>query len=192
MNNVGISIGFDCLSARYGVYSKLRLSKKDKYNTCPFDLMFSNYTGVVTCILDDFKYFTDLTYLQYNSKNKTANICNTYYKFEFNHETPFQGNFCQSQKWPNGQTHFTNNNFEKFIERYNNRINNFRNYCSDINNFITFILFPGNTHVGDCKEFKEAIAVKYPMLKYKIIIINGPLPHNVTKTIIVKTILKET
>jgi hypothetical protein len=50
MNKVGISLGWNCNSAIYGVNNGIRLEKKDGYKTCPFDEMLSNLPGIIKCI----------------------------------------------------------------------------------------------------------------------------------------------
>ena len=57
---IGVSLGWNCHPAVYAVYHKFRPRKTGGYNTCVFDLMISNYPGVVECIKDDFKHFLDL------------------------------------------------------------------------------------------------------------------------------------
>ena len=37
----------DCGSAMYGVINNLRTKKEHGYKTCPFDLMISNYNGIL-------------------------------------------------------------------------------------------------------------------------------------------------
>jgi hypothetical protein len=155
MNTIGISLGFNCDSATYGVINNYRKTKENGYKTCPFDLMISNYQGIIDCINDDFKYFTNLENLEIlksNSKsifitnnNQDNLIYNNKYKFIFNHESPGHANLYLTENWENGINHYTNNSYQKFIERYNNRINNFRYY---INNgyFINFIITRYNTN----------------------------------------------
>jgi hypothetical protein len=96
------------------------------------------------------------------------------------------------ENWAEGPYHFVNNNYANFIERYNKRISNFKNYLKDEKNFITFILHPTNLSVceNNCKELQEALSLIYPNLLYKIIIIEGPIPHDIEKTSIVKIIEK--
>jgi hypothetical protein len=186
--HVGISIGRDCLPAMWGVHTKYRSTKAKGYKSCPFDLMVSNYQGVVKCILDDFRYFTDLSFLTYDGNGV---IRNTYYNFDFNHETPGHANLYKIQKWPGGTNHFIHNNFAHFIARYNDRIRNFRNYLSADNTFINFILRPSNPseYADDCKELRAALAAKYPSLSYNIIIIESQhVQHNPAQTQIVKII----
>ena len=56
------------------------------------------------------------------------------------------------------------NNFEKFIERYTNRINNFRQYIESCD-FINFVLVRYNSVP---LELSEIIKAKYPNLNFKI------------------------
>ena len=60
----GISIGYNCWAALYGIKKKLRLKKVHGYKTCPFDICITNYEGILKCIEDDFKYFTDPLHLK--------------------------------------------------------------------------------------------------------------------------------
>ena len=71
MNNVGISLGWNCHSAVVGVNHGLRKRKENGYKTCVFDTMISNFDGVVECIKDDFAFFTDEKYLILNDKLKS-------------------------------------------------------------------------------------------------------------------------
>ena len=190
MNDVGISLGKDCLPAGYGVTHGYRKTKENNYKTCPFDLMMSNYISLVKCIKEDFANFTNPDFLIVNKDNL---IINTYYDFWFNHESPYHADLLYlKENWPEGPYHFVNNNYANFIKRYNKRITNFRNYLSDENNFITFILHPTNLSVceNNCKELQEALLLIYPNLLYRIIIIKGPIPHVIEKTNIVKIIEK--
>lgn len=57
MNKVGISLGNVCYSAQWGVENNIRSSRSEGYKTCPFDLMVSNYYGIVECINNDFESF---------------------------------------------------------------------------------------------------------------------------------------
>ncbi len=141
-NFEGISLGWRCEAAQAGVSLGLRKTKEYGYKICPFDLMVSNYIGMCKCINDDFKYFCDPNYLELrpalnlikylgpNQNDDELWLYNTYYNFVFNHESPFHGNLFLIEKW-NGPYHFVDNNYKKFIERYENRINNFRNYLKN-------------------------------------------------------------
>ncbi len=167
MKFIGISLGDVCYAAEWAVENGLRKRKQDGYKTCPFDLMVSNYTGVIKCIEDDFKYFCDTNYLQLNDNI----IYNTYYNFGFNHESPYHCDIYLHENWPEGANHFVNNNYLHFIQRYNRRIQSFRNYLNDPDNCITFIIYfgyDGTPKDRKLLELREALSIKYPNLKYKI------------------------
>ena len=61
---VGISLGFNCDPAIFGVNNNIRSRKADGYLTCPFDECNSYFGGVIECIRDDFKDFFNPEYLQ--------------------------------------------------------------------------------------------------------------------------------
>lgn len=182
MNNVGISLGWNCNSAIYGINNSIRRKKHEGYNTCPFDEMLSNYKGIINCINDDFKYFCDCRYLSIITVTKDTPelkhiygqtlIINTYYNFIFNHESPGHGNLYLTQKWEGGINHYINNNYKEFIKRYEKRINNFINYLKDTNNNITFILHRYNIDHNNIMELQTVITNKYPNLKFNIHIYN--------------------
>ena len=62
--NIGISLGWNCHSAMWGVSNNIRDRKENGYNTCPFDIMVTNYPGICECINDDFKHLCDEKYLE--------------------------------------------------------------------------------------------------------------------------------
>ena len=170
----GISLGWNCSPAQDGVKLGLRNIKSNGYKTCPFDMMISNYIGLCKCIEDDFKYFCDPNYLEMRKAPQMANfipnqnddqmwIYNTYYNFTFNHESPFHGNLYLSEQW-NGPFHFVDNNYKNFIKRYENRINNFREYLKNTD-FINFIMYRYNSIPY---EIVDIIKKKYPNLKFRI------------------------
>jgi hypothetical protein len=168
--NIGISLGWNCESASYGVKYNLRKRKANGYNTCVFDEMVSNYPGIIECIQDDFKYFLDLEYIELKDIGEIV-IYNKKYKFWFNHESPGHANLYKKQNWAGGINHFVDNNYEKFIERYQQRINNFRNYIKSKNN-ITFILNRYNTNkIDDIPSLVNTIKQVYPLLNFNFIFI---------------------
>ena len=173
LNSVAISLGFNCDSAAHGVSSGIRETKKNGYNTCPFDKMLSNFGGIVQCIEDDFKYFFDEKYLTIEYPHKRPPnllrynlIRNTKYNFIFNHESPGHAKIYSIEKWPGGKNHFVSNNFKEFKSRYETRINNFRNYLQDPNNKITFIISTWNKTDADMEPMKNALNIRYPHLSY--------------------------
>ena len=108
-----ISLGWNCGSANYGVSSGIRSTKKNGYNTSPFDEMITNYEGIIQCINDDFEYLCDTKYLELIKISETSGLLNTNgngdyiiynnkYKFMFNHESPGHANLYITQNWKNG------------------------------------------------------------------------------------------
>ncbi len=174
MKKVGISLGWSCEAATYGVENNIRAKKEDGYLTCPFDGCLSNYDGIIECLKDDFKYFVDPNYLevievQFNTVGLSKYdklLYNKKYKFIFNHESPGHGNLYITQNWPGGINHYIDNNYKYFIERYTRRIQSFRNYLEDNNNDITFILARFNKNID---ALKDIIKLKYPNLIFNII-----------------------
>jgi hypothetical protein len=165
-NNIAISLGNVCYSAEWAVANGLRSTKANGYKTCPFDLMVSNYNGLIKCIYEDFQHFCNPHFLILNK----SGIYNTYYNFAFNHESPEHANIYLHENWPEGKNHFVNNNFKHFIDRYNCRIQSFREYLWNSNNHIIFIIqFVYDQNPNDnCMKLREALKVKYPHLNYSI------------------------
>jgi len=170
MEVVGISLGNICHSAEWAVHNNIRKRKEDGYNTCPFDLMVSNYKGIIECIYNDFADFYNPAYLVLSNENLLFNVK---YNFGFNHESPDHADIYLHENWPEGKMHFVNNNYAHFIERYKKRIQNFYDYIYNPNNFIHFVI---NFHYdknpnNDCAELRHAIATKFPHLQYCITVI---------------------
>jgi len=171
--STAISLGWNCESAIYGIKHGLRKPKNKGYNTCVFDLMVSNYPGIILCLQNDFKDFLNPTYITTKIIGNEIIIFHTKYKFWFNHESPEHANLYKSQNWKNGKYHFIKNNFEKFIERYKKRIQNFKKYINS-GKYIYFIIERFNTKSeDDIPELIKVIKYKYPHLKYEFIFI----PH---------------
>ena len=169
MNTVGISLGNVCYSAFWATNNGMRKTRNEGYKTCPFDLMISNYKGTIACLNDNFSHLCDTNYL----KMTPNGIVNTYYNFTFNHETPGHADLYLHENWQEGTNHFINNNFRNFKERYNRRICNFRQYLSNPNNSIIFIIqfVHDKTPNDNYSELRQALKNKYPNLKYYIQVI---------------------
>lgn len=185
MNREGISLGWNCSAAQEGLALGLRKTKSNGYETCPFDMMISNYVGLCKCIEDDFKYFCDPNYLELrdapemgkhipNQKDGEKWVYNTYYNFVFNHESPYHGNLYQNERW-SGPFHFVENNFENFIKRYTKRIDSFRKYLNG-DNIIDFILVRYNSVPN---ELVSILKEKHPNLKFKIHTISRFTKNNI-------------
>ncbi len=111
MSEVGISLDCNCIAAQWAVQNNLRERRENGYKTCVFDLMLSNYEGIIQCILQDFDGFCDpsnLEFKKYSSYTieKEIWIYNKKYKFLFNHESPFHGNLHNIEYWPS-PSHYT-------------------------------------------------------------------------------------
>lgn len=169
---IGISLGWNCYSAYKAVDWGHRLRKSQGYKTCPFDEMVTNYEGIVECINDGLTPLTDTNYLRIihlpsdaiHNPNDDL-IHHSKYKFWFNHESPGHANLYLTQNWPGGKEHYIANNYEKFCERYNRRIDNFKSYvtCGERVNFI-ITRFP-----DPMKELHDAISHAWPDLSYSIL-----------------------
>ena len=181
MSTIGISLGWNCGPATYGAANGLRDIKVNGYRTCPFDEMVSNLPGVVECLKDDFKYFMNDNYLKIKevpfSVGGTVKgenlVYNTKYNFYFNHESPGHGNLYMTQQWKGGINHYIDNNYALLKERYNARVENFREYikmgCEE--HEVVFIVFRYNKNI---EILNQALKEIYPNLKYRVVIQDPP------------------
>lgn len=153
-----ISLGWNCYSASLGVSLGHRKTKASGYKTCPFDEMNTNYAGLVLCLQENFKHFCDPKYLTLKTfpsdckyyPNETL-ILNTRYGFIFNHESPGHANLYQTQAWSGGINHYVDNNYEKFIERYERRVRNFYDYIRN-GEVITFLITYPNDNIPELRQ----------------------------------------
>jgi len=171
MESIAISLGWDCDAAIIGVERGFRKTRENGYHTCPFDLMLSNYPGVIDCLYNNFKGFTDPNNLKFLSVPECALrnsgeriIINTKYRFMFNHESPEHAGLYDKEGWEGGKMHFVADNFENFIKRYQRRIENFQNYINS-GNKIVFLL---NRPQRDFSELIKCLDTVYPNLDYEI------------------------
>jgi hypothetical protein len=158
--------------------------------------MVSSVSGIIDCLNTDFKYFCKPALLEAESKGKENEqdrflIRHTKYNWQFNHESFNIGEarLYDREKWEDGPTTFVNNNFEKLVERYTKRIDNFKYYCES-GYYVTFILqlpnrpggYQGTTvpylknmnadEVKDCvDQLNTAIRNRFSELKFEIKII---------------------
>lgn len=173
--SIFISLGWDCGPATISVNKKLRKTKSEGYMTCPFDLMNTNYQGIVECFKDDFQYLLDPSYIELKVVQKDCDflafkkgdklIVNTKYNFIFNHESPNHGQLHLHENWANGPNHFCINNFEEFFVRYRNRVQNLKNYLNS-GSRIVFINSKVNNNLETCGEIISVIKEKYPKLNF--------------------------
>ena len=178
-NSDSISLGWNCNSACTGLTLRLRVSKAGGYQTCPFDMMITNYKGIIECIKDDFKYLCDTKYIELikiPQESKWLNthgggdfvIYNNKYKFIFNHESPGHADLFITQGWAKGIDHYMQNDYEEFKNRYNRRIKNIKNLLNS-GKYITFILTRPKTKMEDITELNDLLILKYPLLKFGFI-----------------------
>lgn len=170
----GISLGWNCSAAQDGIKLGIRKTKNEGYKTGPFDMMITNYVGLCKCIEEDFENFCNAKYLSLidapdvkkfipNQKDGEKWIYNSYYKFVYNHESPYHGNLYLNEQW-SSPYHFVENNFENFIKRYEKRIESFRNYLNNTDH-INFILYRYNSLPT---ELINILKNKYPNLRFTI------------------------
>jgi hypothetical protein len=158
----------------YAVDVRIRSRKSDGYNTCPFDIMVSNYNGIVHCLNDNFSDFLNDNFLELRIINNEYVIYNKKYNFIFNHESPGHANLYITENWEEGINHFVVDNYRNFKKRFSQRIQNFRNYLSDPNNVITFVMASWNKTQDDITDLKQALEKHYPQLKYSVLLFNHP------------------
>lgn len=178
---VGVSLGWNCNPAIRGVSNNLRKSKENGYLTMPFDLGVTNLKGIVHCLDDEFKDFTNSEYLQLIDYNKEVShvkldhmqpnetlLVNTKYNFYFNHESPGHGELYKSQKWEEGINHYVNNDFLHFKNKYNRRIQHFKHLLNNENIIIMFLLEGYGVNNKYVNDLKHVLDNKYPSLKYEL------------------------
>lgn len=138
-----ISLGWNCAPAIIRK-NTFKYSKENGYKTCPFDLCVTPYRGLIECLKTNFEDFFVLRIENGIIMNK--------YDMWFNHEAPSE--------------FYAKNDFEKFKERYTNRINNFKEYIANNNNQICFI---HSDPFHSSEEINKIIKNNYPHLNYKIL-----------------------
>ena len=179
MTKIGISMGWNCGPAQIGVDKKIRGTKSEGYETCPFDEMITNLPGIIECIRDDFKDFMNEEHLSLIRSPENVGgivkgetlVYNTKYNFIFNHESPGHANLFVTQSWSGGINHYVDNNYSLLKERYNRRVDSFRKYIKQAQegHEINFILSRFNKNVDG---FHKVLIEKYPNLKYEILSLN--------------------
>jgi hypothetical protein len=138
-----ISIGYNC-NPRIHIRNSLQISKSNGYKTCPFDLCVTPFESLYKCLETDFLYFFDDLRLISGSNacgdrplcGKGGNNITNYYGITFNHEGSTHSHMFNEGK--NDDEFYIRNDFQKFKERYTERIKNFKEYLKTSKN-ITFI-----------------------------------------------------
>ena len=140
-----ISLGWNCSPAiiRKNTFKQ---SKLEGYNTCPFDLCITPYQSLVDCLKTDFSNF-------FNLRIENEIIMNEYNMW-FNHEAPTDL--------------YSDNNFYKFKQRYEKRIQNFKSYLDGSYEVCFIHSDPFNPSTEICKIIENS----YPNLIFKILSIH--------------------
>lgn len=163
-DKIYISLGNNC-DPRIYIKNKLKLSKKNGYNSCPFDLCITkSFKDLCKVIETDFEYFFDNLHLikWWNAKGNRSKAgpgntaISNKYNMVFNHEGASHSHLFKEGK--NDDNYFTRYNYKNFKDRYSNRINNFNNY---INNYKDIIFIYKNYKDFDEIYFKNLINKKY-------------------------------
>jgi esterase/lipase len=171
MNKIGISLGWNCNGAIYGVQTGIRKKKEEGYLTCPFDEMVTNLSGIIKCFEEDFINFYNPDYLDLVEYKGDNLIRNKYYNFIYNHESPGHANLYITQNWKGGINHYINNNYEQFKNRYKRRIDNLLNYLNNTENYIIFILHGYTSENKNIQKLNNVLQNKFPNLKYEFFIL---------------------
>ena len=153
MNDIKISLGKNC-NPRIYLKRYLNLSKKNGYNSCPFDLCITSFDALCKTLESNFNnFFDDLKIIPWNNADGDRRLtgvgltCITNKSgIIFNHEGSGHSHLFKEGK--NDDEYYTRNNFKEFRKRYSNRILNFKNYCKKSNE-ITFFY--------NHKDFDESI-----------------------------------
>lgn len=155
---VYISLGWNDYK-KHGLLSNL--FNADEFKPSPFDTCVSNYLGVCLCLSEDFKHFTNPDYLTVmKGLDGEISIYNERYKFLFSNNHPDEN----MQNLIIGKNNLMVNHYKSFIEEYNEKINNFRNYLKLSN--VTFLITRCQPNIA---ELINIFNNNYPKLKYNIV-----------------------
>lgn len=162
-----ISLGEDCLPRSSATFYGLKAKKADGELSLPFDLMITGLEDCIKCIKSDFLDMVNSDYLNFEEHPKFIGhgkfITHKKYKsFIFNHESE---STCISFSLDGN--HFTNNNYQKFIERYKARIDNFYKYVQNENHVLIFLV-----HSSDMKSITELLNILEEKIGKKVRIIS--------------------
>lgn len=170
---VAISLGWNCWSAMWGVHNGYREMRSNGYKTCPFDMMVTNYDGMVRCIGNKLADLTDPEQLSivkiplYSIHNPGQNlIFQNKYKFWFNHESPGHADLYIKEGWAGGINHYVDNNYALLRERYDYRVSNFLSYVNS-GERITFIITLPPDH--KTTELNDVLSQTFPDLSFEIL-----------------------
>jgi len=157
-----ISIGHNCRPRIY-IKNHFNLTKKNGYNSCPFDLCITSFKALCKTLETDFKYFfDDLKIIPWangagdrTSAGRGLTCITNKYGIIFNHEGAGHSHLFKECK--NDDKFYTRNNFKEFRERYLNRILNFKMYCKNSKKIV---------FVHNYKNFNETTIKKIILKTY--------------------------
>jgi hypothetical protein len=155
-----ISLGVDCLPRAMSTKFHFKRTKKQNELTYPFDLAWHDYETTCRLIRYDFDEYTNPLKLYVNSN---GHIAHRDYTIVFNHESDSADKLLE----------FARDDFLKFRERYDRRVNDFRNVMATTTDHVVFLLHYKKYPV----ELVDAIKDRYPELRFTILTINCPYAH---------------
>jgi hypothetical protein len=91
-------------------------------------------------------------------------IRNTYYNFVFPHESPGGAAALSSEPWPGGPYQYAEDGFRLFRERYDRRIENFRQYMRS--EATTVLLLTASVY--DVSQLEAAIRAQHPHASFRV------------------------
>lgn len=158
--NTIISLGVDCLPRAMSTKFNFKRTKKQNELTYPFDLAWHDYETTCRLIQNDFDEYTNPLKLYVNSN---GHIAHRDYTIVFNHESDSAEKLLE----------FARDDFFKFRERYDRRVNDFKNVMSTTTEHVVFLLHYKKYPV----ELVDTIKERYPQLQFTILTINCPYVH---------------
>lgn len=153
-----ISLGMDCIPRTILTRGGVKKNREQGALSCPLDLVLTSYESICEMIKEDFQDFTNRDYLKLES---TGTITNTKYNVEFVHESENRRmilDFCRK-------------NFQRLVERYDQRVKNFYHYidqCVEQEAHIIFVV----KHNEHPHELKAILQEKFPKLNFLLVALN--------------------
>lgn len=145
-----ISLGQNCLPKLYCTRNFLKKTKKMGELTLPFDLAGHSLASIINCIETDFEGFFDG--LTYSETETTFYWVNKKYRNQYNHDKD-----CGK------------NDLGKFVERYTNRIENFKKLSND-DKFIFYIFASYSSEPSEINRLYGALKKCRQNKPFKLIV----------------------
>jgi len=173
MTIIYISIGCQC-SPRIYIKNALQLSKKQGYDSCPFDLCMTPYQALYDCLQTDFQhFFDDLHLVEGDNADGDRSHCGrglenirNKYGMTFNHEGSTHSHLFSNGT--NDDLFYIRDDFLEFKKRYTTRIANFHKYIEENEEIILIhSLFPGICEVADLEAICNILRERYPTKQFR-------------------------